>query len=289
MGKKICVVFPGIGYHTDKPVLYYSKKYMIAHGYDIVDVTYGKLSGHLPEEIQKVFDDGWNKAVDCLKNVDFSDAEDIVFLSKSIGTAISARYVAEKGLKVRNIYFTPLEITMQYANSNGIAFHGTADPLVNTGELTRLCEAKNIPLYKYEGGNHSIETEGQLYIAEIAVLITLLIGTAVYILLLRVLPDTSWLEGCQIRRFTGVICPACGTTRAVLAMLHGHLLTALYYHVATVYLACICIIYLVGNTIRLATNGRAPLVRFRLWYVYVWLGIFVVSYVVKLVVPGYVI
>ena len=67
-------------------------------------------------------------------------------------------------------------------------------------------------------------TEGQLYIAEIAVLITLLIGTAVYILLLRVLPDTSWLEGCQIRRFTGVICPACGTTRAVLAMLHGHLL-----------------------------------------------------------------
>ena len=87
-------------------------------------------------------------------------------------------------------------------------------------------------------------TEGQLYIAEIAVLITLLIGTAVYILLLRVLPDTSWLEGCQIRRFTGVICPACGTTRAVLAMLHGHILTAMYYHVATVYLACICIIYL---------------------------------------------
>ena len=39
MGKKICVVFPGIGYHTDKPLLYYSKKYMIAHGYDIVDVT----------------------------------------------------------------------------------------------------------------------------------------------------------------------------------------------------------------------------------------------------------
>lgn len=163
MGKKICVVFPGIGYHTDKPLLYYSKKYMMAHGYEIVDVTYGKLSGQLPEKIQKVFDDGWNKAVDCLKAVDFSDAEDIVFLSKSIGTAISARYAAEKGLNVRNIYFTPLEITMQYANSNGIAFHGTADPLVNTGELTRLCETKSIPLYTYEGGNHSIETKDILW------------------------------------------------------------------------------------------------------------------------------
>ena len=139
------------------------KKYMIAHGYDIVDVTYGKLSGHLPEEIQKVFGDGWNKAVDTLKNVDFSETEDIVFLSKSIGTVISARYAAETGLKVRNIYFTPLELTMQYASSNGIAFHGTADPLVNTDELTRLCEAKSIPLYTYEGGNHSIETKDILW------------------------------------------------------------------------------------------------------------------------------
>lgn len=163
MGKKICVVFPGIGYHTDKPLLYYSKKYMMAHGYEIVDVTYGKLSGHLPEEIQKVFDDGWTKALDSLKTVDFSEAEDIVFLSKSIGTAISARYAVEKELKVRNIYFTPLEITMQYADSDGIAFHGTTDPLVDTDELTSLCKAKNIPLYTYEGGNHSIETKDILW------------------------------------------------------------------------------------------------------------------------------
>ena len=163
MGKKICVVFPGIGYHSDKPLLYYSKKYMMAHGYEIFDVTYGKLSGYLPEEIQKVFDDGWTKAIDCLKIVDFSEAEDIVFLSKSIGTAISARYAVENDLKVRNIYFTPLEITMQYADSDGIAFHGTADPLVDTERLTELCRKKQIPLYKYEGGNHSIETKDILW------------------------------------------------------------------------------------------------------------------------------
>ena len=46
-------------------------------------------------------------------------------------------------------------------------------------------------------------TEGQLYIAEIAVLITLLIGTAVYILLLRVLPDTSWLRGVRYAGLQG--------------------------------------------------------------------------------------
>lgn len=163
MGRKICVIFPGIGYHTDKPLLYYSKKYMLAHGYEIIDVTYGKLSGHLPEELDKVFEAGWEKAVSCLSDVDFEAAEDIVFLSKSIGTAISARFAAERKLKIRNIYFTPLEITMKYADANGIAFHGTADPLADTDRVTKLCEEKNIPLFKYEGGNHSIETKDILW------------------------------------------------------------------------------------------------------------------------------
>ena len=159
MGKKICVVFPGIGYHSDKPLLYYGKKYMSENGYEIVDLKYGKL----PHGLENAFAAGWDVVIPELDSIDWREAEDVVFLSKSIGTAISARYATEKGLKVRNIYFTPLEITLQYANSNGIAFHGTADPLVNTDELTRLCEDKSIPLYTYEGGNHSIETKDILW------------------------------------------------------------------------------------------------------------------------------
>ena len=26
MGKRLAVIFPGIGYHCDKPILYYSRK-----------------------------------------------------------------------------------------------------------------------------------------------------------------------------------------------------------------------------------------------------------------------
>jgi hypothetical protein len=133
------------------------------------------------------------------------------------------------------------------------------------------------------------KTDGQLFIAELVVLVTLLAGTAVYLLLLYALPDTSVIEGCQIRKITGVICPACGTTRAVLALLHGRLFTAMYYNAAVVYIAVICVIYLVGNMIRLITQGKTPLIRFHLWYVYVWLGIFIISYVMKLMIPGYVI
>lgn len=131
------------------------------------------------------------------------------------------------------------------------------------------------------------KTEGQLYIAEIAVLLALLIGTAVYILLLRVLPDTDWLTGCQVRRLTGVICPACGGTRAALALLRGHIGMAIYYHPAMVLLAFMCAAYLIVNTIRLVTAGRTPLMRFHIAYVYVWLVVLILQYILKLVIPGY--
>ena len=41
--KKLAVIFPGVGYHTDKPLLYYSKKLAFQNGYEIVEVPYGKF------------------------------------------------------------------------------------------------------------------------------------------------------------------------------------------------------------------------------------------------------
>ena len=37
--KKLAVLFPGIGYHYDKPLLYYSKKCLSAYGYEIIEVN----------------------------------------------------------------------------------------------------------------------------------------------------------------------------------------------------------------------------------------------------------
>ncbi|MCQ2506160.1 MAG: hypothetical protein MJ113_03185 [Lachnospiraceae bacterium] len=43
MGKKLAVLFPGIGYSVDRPLLYYSKKVLKAKGYEIIEVNYGNL------------------------------------------------------------------------------------------------------------------------------------------------------------------------------------------------------------------------------------------------------
>ena len=38
--KKLAVIFPGIGYHKDKPLLYYASKLVSEKGYDVINIEY---------------------------------------------------------------------------------------------------------------------------------------------------------------------------------------------------------------------------------------------------------
>ncbi len=40
---RIAVIFQGIGYNTDKPLLYYSKKIALERGYDVKVVEYSRI------------------------------------------------------------------------------------------------------------------------------------------------------------------------------------------------------------------------------------------------------
>ena len=40
---KLAILFPGIGYHTDKPLLYYSKKILKNMDYDIKEIHFKNL------------------------------------------------------------------------------------------------------------------------------------------------------------------------------------------------------------------------------------------------------
>ena len=39
--RKLMILFPGIGYHCDKPILYYGKKIAVMNGYtDCISLSY---------------------------------------------------------------------------------------------------------------------------------------------------------------------------------------------------------------------------------------------------------
>ena len=87
-----------------------------------------------------------------------TDYDRIFFFSKSIGTAIAARYAVLHGLHPGQVYFTPIEAALPDLDPAGIAFHGTADPWARTELITEGCRRLGVPLHLTENADHSMET-----------------------------------------------------------------------------------------------------------------------------------
>lgn len=158
---KVAVIFPGIGYHTDKPLLYYAKRLAGRYGYEIAEVPYGNFPQGVKgsaEKMEEAFKTACGQAEELLKDVDFAEAEKILFISKSIGTAVAAFYAQKHRIKAGQIYFTPVEATFAFPMQPGLVFHGTSDPWAETAFIENACAERTLPLYVIEGANHSLET-----------------------------------------------------------------------------------------------------------------------------------
>ena len=142
---KLAVVFPGIGYGPDKPLLYYAAR--------------------LPENVkgdrakmEQAFELALKHTEQFLQNVDWHSYGSILFISKSLGTIISSAYASRHDLTVKSILFTPLADTFSFSLAGSIAFHGTADPWAETEIIQKLAQQKEVPLFLTKNANHSLET-----------------------------------------------------------------------------------------------------------------------------------
>lgn len=109
---KLAVIFPGIGYHTDKPLLYYAKKLAAQLGYEIKEVPYGGFPKDVKgseEKMRQAFLSALSQTERMLEQVNFTEYEELLFISKSVGTAVAAAYAVKHGLAPAHIYFTPVE------------------------------------------------------------------------------------------------------------------------------------------------------------------------------------
>lgn len=158
---KLCILFPGIGYHCDKPLLYYSRKAALAAGYEVISLRYSgfptgaKGNGEL---MRAAAEHALEQSEEQLSGIGFSEYSRILLIGKSIGTAACAAFRELHGLDADCILLTPLALTFEHDVSRSIAFHGTADPWADTAEIERLCNDNSLPLHKYPSADHSLET-----------------------------------------------------------------------------------------------------------------------------------
>ncbi len=150
---KIAILFPGIGYTCDRPLLYYAGKICSQCQYEQTHVSYTNL----PKSIPEAFPEAYAQAESCLENIRWNEYNDILFISKSIGTAVAAAYAKNHGIQCRNIYYTPLAQTFEFAPQAGIVFHGTGDPWADTAGIRTKCEERRLPLHIIDNANHSLE------------------------------------------------------------------------------------------------------------------------------------
>lgn len=159
--KILAVIFPGVGYHHDKPLLYYGQKILKNMGAEIVYIYYGELPSNIMHDAEKkkeAFLLALDSAKQALKDIEFSQYENIVFVGKSIGTAVSLALQAELGIRAVNVLYTPVEQTFRNPARSAIAFFGSNDPWIDAVDMHALCGQNCDAFYQYQEANHSLET-----------------------------------------------------------------------------------------------------------------------------------
>lgn len=157
--KKLVVMFPGVGYTMDCPLLYYASLLYEAKGYEQIHMKYNSILFEpdltREEKTLKAREYMWEK----VKDVDFSTYDEVVFLSKSFGTAEAGLLVEKLGINPVQIYLTPVPRALLYIKEADTVVIGTAD------EVYPECKAYfdehgMRPMY-IEGADHSLEVKGK--------------------------------------------------------------------------------------------------------------------------------
>ena len=164
--KKLVVLFPGAGYTVDSPLLYYADFKYYVKGYESIKINYGDCVRQ---------DISWDEAIENskihvyeqMKNVDFSNYDDILFVSKSFGTLIAGWLADKLEINIRHIYLTPLNGTLQYLKNGkniSIVIAGTKDHYMEASVLKEHCDQEEVKLELIEDAGHSLEIMGEMKI-----------------------------------------------------------------------------------------------------------------------------
>ena len=125
--KKIVIIFPGAGYGLDCPLLYYADFIYETKGFDRIHMNYQSILSNtelsIENKLTKVREYVWEQ----VKDVNFAVYDEIVFLSKSIGS-VEAGILAERlGIKAIQVFITPIEEAISYCDMDSYVVIGTKD------------------------------------------------------------------------------------------------------------------------------------------------------------------
>lgn len=154
--KNLAVIFPGIGYTTEKPLLYYAKKIAEQLECEVVEISYGTLPADTDR--MKIYDYAMVAANAAVNKISFEQYDKLFFISKSLGTAIAGTIHNNLNREVNHIFFTPVDESISYICEDSLVFTSNADPLLHIADVVKHREEVQFELYVAKEANHSLET-----------------------------------------------------------------------------------------------------------------------------------
>ena len=157
MGKKIVVSFPGAR-GCEIPLLYFGAKHFEDKGYEKRFISY-------PLNREITLENVLNNALEMLRDIEWGEYEDIVFVAKSLGTVVSCMVKERLAIPARLILLTPLEETLPYIRKENavlLTAMGDRDHYLAAPRLTELCEQEGITCHIEPRVGHRMEVTDDL-------------------------------------------------------------------------------------------------------------------------------
>ncbi len=93
---------------------------------------------------------------------------------------------------------------------------------------------------------------------------------------------TEYLPPCPLHYLTGLYCPGCGGTRAMMFLARGRILTSFIYHPLVPYTVLVGGWFMISQTVERISKGRFAIgMKYRDWYLWVAIALVAVNFVVK--------
>lgn len=93
--------------------------------------------------------------------------------------------------------------------------------------------------------------------------------------------DILHIVRCSFHALTGLYCPGCGGTRAVVFLLNGEILKSFCFHPFVLYCVVFYILFMLKGTWACLFNRGRGYMRFRMWYVYAGIALLLGQFVIK--------
>ncbi len=92
----------------------------------------------------------------------------------------------------------------------------------------------------------------------------------------------SIVPPCMLHQLTGLYCPGCGGTRAVMALMEGRWVSSFFYHPVVLYSFLLAAYFMVTNSLQFMSRHKWKIgMRYRDRYLYLMIGILGVNWVVQ--------